>query len=243
MLAVADRMDTLAGIFVLGKKPSGNRDPFGLRRAALGVTRILIECGLDLDLKAMIARSIELQPSAPKGDEDIGEALYGFITERLRRYFLDRDQSLDAETFDAVLARQPASLVDFERRLEAVQAFIGHEAASSLAAANKRIANILKKADGAEAAVKEKLLEDGAELALWNALKAARDNVEPKLEEREYTAALDELATLRGAVDTFFDDVMVMADDESVRNNRLALLTELRALFLGIADISKLAIA
>ena len=101
----------------------------------------------------------------------------------------------------------------------------------------------MKKADGADAAVKEKLLEDGAELALWNALQAARDNVEPKLEEREYTAALDELATLRGAVDTFFDDVMVMADDESVRNNRLALLTELRALFLGIADISKLAIA
>ena len=124
-----------------------------------------------------------------------------------------------------------------------MQAFIALEPAASLAAANKRIANILKKADGAEAEVKEKLLEDGAELALWNALKAARDNVGPKLDEREYTAALDELATLRGAVDTFFDDVMVMADDESVRNNRLALLTELRALFLGIADISKLAIA
>ena len=155
-----------------------------------------------------------------------------------------RDAKLDTETFDAVLARQPTSLVDFEMRLDAVQAFTGHDAAASLAAANKRIANILKKADDAgDDEVKEKLLEAGAEMNLWAALKSARDTVGPKLEGREYTAALDELATLRDVVDTYFDDVMVMAEDAAVRNNRLALLSELRALFLGVADISKLAIA
>ena len=115
ILAVADRMDTLAGIFALGKKPSGNRDPFGLRRAALGIIRILIECGLDLDLKALIATAVELQPATRNGT-NMQDDLYVFITERLRRYFLDRDPGLDTETFDAVMARQPSSLVDFEPR-------------------------------------------------------------------------------------------------------------------------------
>ena len=115
VLAVADRLDTLAGVFTIGKKPSGNRDPFGLRRAALGIIRMLIECDLDLDIKAMIAKAVELQP-ATKGDaDDLPAELYGFITDRLRRYFLDRDPGLDTETFDAVMARQPTSLVDFEK--------------------------------------------------------------------------------------------------------------------------------
>jgi glycyl-tRNA synthetase beta chain len=244
MLALADRLDTLAGVFAIGKKPSGNRDPFGLRRAALGVVRILVECGLDLDLKALIAAAVEAQPPGKHDPATVQDDLYAYISERLRRYFLDRDSSLDTETFDAVLVRQPTSLVDFERRLGAVQAFIGHDSASSLAAANKRIANILKKADtGKDLAVKEKLLQDDAERALWSALVATRERIAPMLEEHQYTAALDQLATLRGVVDKFFDDVMVMADDRAVRNNRLALLTELRALFLGVADISRLAIA
>jgi glycyl-tRNA synthetase beta chain len=223
VLAVADRMDTLAGVFVLGKKPSGNRDPFGLRRAALGIIRILIECSLDLDLKTMIAKAVELQPATPKGDEDIGAELYGFITERLRRYFLDRDPSLDTETFDAVLARQPDSLVDFELRLKAVQAFLELDEAQSLASANKRIANILRQANAAEdAVIKTKLIED---------------------EGRSYTEALQALAALREPVDRYFDDVMVMVDDEALKNNRLALLGALRALFLDVADISRLSIA
>jgi glycyl-tRNA synthetase beta chain len=125
-----------------------------------------------------------------------------------------------------------------------VQTFLGHTSASSLAAANKRIANILKKAgEHDDGEVNEKLLHDDAELALWSALKTTRDSLGPMLEAREYTAVLDELATLRDVVDTFFDDVMVMADDDAVKNNRLALLAELRALFLNVADISKLAIA
>lgn len=244
ILAMADRLDTLAGVFAIGKKPSGNRDPFGLRRAALGIVRILVECDLDLNLKQMIAAAVDAQPPGKYDAEAIQAEVYAYISERLRRYFLDRDASLDTETFDAVLVRQPESLVDFQRRLDAVQSFIAHESASSLAAANKRIANILKKADQQGAAtVKDKLLQDDAELALWSALKTTREALEPLLAAREYAAALDKLATLRGVVDTFFDDVMVMADNEAVKNNRLALLAELRALFLNVADISKLAIA
>jgi glycyl-tRNA synthetase beta chain len=244
ILALADRLDTLAGIFAIGKKPSGNRDPFGLRRAALGVVRLLVECKLDLNLQEMIGVAVDAQPPGKHDPAEVQAELYAYISERLRRYFLDRDANLDTETFDAVLARKPSSLVDFERRLVAVQSFLGHESASSLAAANKRIANILKKAEEQKAAeVREKLLQDAAEVALWAALKSTRETVNPMLEEREYTAALDELAKLRGGIDTFFDDVMVMAEDKSVRDNRLALLGELRALFLGVADISKLAIA
>jgi glycyl-tRNA synthetase beta chain len=243
MLAIADRLDTLAGILTIGKKPSGNRDPFGLRRAALGIVRILVECRLDLDLTAMIAVAAEAQPAGKLAVADVQAELHAYVSERLRRYFLDRDTGLDTETFDAVLVRQPSSLVDFERRLEAVQAFIRLEPASSLAAANKRIANILRQAgDPAAAPVKEKLLKDAAEIALWAALKDARESQKPLLEARDYTRALSELARLRGVVDAFFDAVMVMADDGATRNNRLALLGELRALFLNVADISRLTI-
>jgi len=243
ILALADKLDTLAGVFVIGKKPSGNRDPFGLRRAALGVVRILIERGLDLNLRAIIDLAIEIQPKGKAEPAELSAELYGFISERLRRYFLDRDTSLTTETFDAVLARSPTSLVDFERRLEAVQAFIRLESASSLAAANKRIANILKKADPVSgAAAKEKLLTDAAEHALWSALNSARATVAPMLESREYTSVLTVLAGLREPVDTFFDEVMVNVDDEATRNNRLALLGELRALFLDVADISRLSV-
>jgi glycyl-tRNA synthetase beta chain len=241
ILAVADKLDTLAGVFVIGKTPSGNRDPFGLRRSALGIVRILIECGLDLDLSALITAAVHAQPPGKADKDELCEALYTFITERLRRYFLDRDNGLAAETFDAVLARRPTSLVDFDRRLSAVQTFIKLEPASSLAAANKRIANILKKAEQqGDAAVREKLLTDPAELALWDALLSARESVKPLLEAREYANALTTLAALRGPVDQFFEDVMVMADDTATRNNRLALLGELRALFLDVADISRL---
>lgn len=244
VLAVADRLDTLAGIFVIGKKPSGNRDPFGLRRAALGIIRILIECDLDLDLKAMIAKAVELQPATKGVDEELPAELYGFIADRLRRYFLDRDPGLDTETFDAVMARQPTSLVDCEGRLQAVQSFLEMDEAQSLASANKRIANILRQAGAtAGAETNQKLLEDGAESDLFTALTDASATVRPLLDERRYTEALRELAGLRAPVDRFFDDVMVMVDDEATKNNRLALLGELRALFLDVADISRLSFA
>jgi glycyl-tRNA synthetase beta chain len=244
VLAMSDKLDTLAGIFTIGKKPSGNRDPFGLRRAALGVIRLSIECRLDLDLKALIARALELQPPGKEDPEALFESLYTFISDRLRRYFLDRDPGLDTETFDAVMARQPASLVDFELRLHAVQAFLGLAEAQSLASANKRIANILRQAEVTETTeIDESLLEHGAERALYDALVSAEVTVRPLLEERDYTRALRELAALREPVDRFFDDVMVMADDAAVRANRLALLAGLRALFLDVADLSRLSIA
>jgi glycyl-tRNA synthetase beta chain len=244
VLAIADKLDTLAGIFTIGKKPSGNRDPFGLRRAALGVIRLSIECRLDLDLRALIARSLELQPAGKEDPQALADSLYTFITDRLRRYFLDRDPGLDVETFDAVMARQPSSLVDFELRLQAVQAFLQLDEAQSLASANKRIANILRQAEVTETSdIDEKLLEEGAERALYAGLVSAEGTVRPLLDERDYTRALRGLAALREPVDRFFDDVMVMADDASVRSNRLALLAGLRALFLDVADISRLSIA
>ena len=244
MLAVADKLDTLAGVFSIGKKPSGNRDPFGLRRAALGVIRTLVECGIDVDLRALIVEAVAAQPQGKFDTAEVASEVFRYITERSRRYFLDRDPSLATETFDAVLAGNPSSLVDFDRRLAAVQAFISLDAAASLASANKRIANILRQA-GADpgADVNKKLLQDPAEEALYSALGSVSEAVRPMIEGREYAEALSALAGLREPVDRFFEDVMVMVDDEALRNNRLALLGELRKLFLHVADISRLSIA
>ncbi len=243
VLAVADKLDTLAGVFSIGKTPSGNRDPFGLRRAALGVVRILIECGLDVDLKALIAKAVEQQPKGKIENDVLAADLYAFISDRLRRYFLDRDTGLAVETFDAVMAREPESLLDFDRRLAAVQTFARLEQAESLSAANKRIANILRKAGNpAGLKIKKKLLQHEAEQALFNALENAREKVAPMIKVRSYAEALNTLADLKDPVDHFFDEVMVMADDEAVKNNRLALLGDIRALFLDVADISRLSL-
>ena len=244
VLALADKLDTLAGVFVLGKKPSGNRDPFGLRRAALGVVRIIIECGIELDLPALVTEACALQPKSKVDAVEAASELLDFISERLRRYFLDADSKLQTETFDAVRRRAPASLLDFQLRLKAVQSFLNMDEAQSLAAANKRIANILKKADIDDVGeVVAGLLQDDAEKTLYAALATARDDTRPMLAERNYSAALQRLAELQKPVDDFFDDVMVMADDDALRNNRLALLAGLRALFLDIADVSRLSIA
>jgi glycyl-tRNA synthetase beta chain len=243
LLALAEKIDSLAGVFSIGKKPSGNRDPFGLRRAALGVVRILVECRVDVDLKAVLARAIAEQPKSKADAEALAAELYGFITDRLRHYFLERDPDLRTETFEAVMVREPASLVDFDRRLAAVQTFLRLEQAESLAAANKRIANILRQAGNPVGlSVNEKRLELDAEVLLHSALKNARDKAAPMLEERRYAEVLNELADLRDPVDTFFDDVMVMVEEEALRDNRLALLGELRSLFLDVADISRLSI-
>ena len=241
ILAIADKVDTLAGVFSIGKKPTGNRDPFGLRRAALGIVRILVERGIDVDLTAMLEKAVAEQPAGKLPADELLAELYAFITDRMRRYFLDRDSGLGVETFEAVMVRQPASLVDFDRRLAAVQTFARLDQAESLAAANKRIANILRKAGDPEGlAVSIKLFEHDAEQSLHSSLENSREKVAPMLEQRRYAEILNELADLRDPVDRFFDDVMVMAEDDAVRNNRLALLGELRALFLDVADISRL---
>jgi glycyl-tRNA synthetase beta chain len=240
VLAIADKIDTVAGVFALGKKPSGNRDPFGLRRAALGVIRILVENKLDVDITEFILAAVRQQPADGVDEQAVSSDIYEFFVDRLRSYLLDQDNELTVEMFNAVRARQPCSLLDFQERIAAVKIFMRHDAAVSLAAANKRTANILRKSSSEPGATDTTLFAEEAEIALHQALLDARQSVIPLLEERAYSDALQRLAALRQPVDTFFNDVMVMADEPSIRNNRLALLAELRSLFLNIADISRL---
>ncbi len=242
ILALADRLDTLAGIFAIGKRPTGNRDPFGLRRGALGLLRIVIACGLELDLKATIVEALSLQPlEESEAQPRLAGEIYDFVMERLRGWYAEREPAISPEMFQAVLAREPRSPLDFDARLRAVAAFARHSSAESLSAANKRIVNILRQARGdAGAAPEASRLKEAEEKTLFTALSEARAEVEPLLARRHYTQALDRLALLRAPVDDFFDHVLVMDEDTAVRRNRLGLLGELRGLFLEVADISRL---
>jgi glycyl-tRNA synthetase beta chain len=247
-VALADKIDVLAGIFAIGQKPSGTRDPFGLRRAAIGVLRIVLEHRLDLDLVALLDRALALQPLADlnaraAGTQGIGAEIYDFMLERLRAQYLERTQSngISTEMFDAVLATRPRSLLDFDARLRALVAFVARPEGTSLAAANKRIANILRKsADAAPQPIAAELLREQSERELHRALESLRAQVEAATVRRQYDQALDLLAGLSTAVDRFFEQVLVNDPDSALRNNRLALLAQLRALFAGIADLSRL---
>jgi glycyl-tRNA synthetase beta chain len=244
-VALADKIDVLAGIFAIGQKPSGTRDPFGLRRAAIGVLRIVLEHKLELDLPALLSRAVALQPLAELSVRApaISAEIYDFVLERLRAQYLERAETngISTEMFDAVLATQPRSLLDFDARLRALVAFVARPEGASLAAANKRIANILKKsADTAARALSEELLREPAERELHHSLEALRAQVETATAQRHYAQALDLLAALRAAVDQFFDRVLVNDPDSALRDNRVALLAQLRALFAGIADLSRL---
>jgi glycyl-tRNA synthetase beta chain len=240
-LAIADKLDTLAGIFAIGQKPTGTRDPFGLRRAALGVLRIVLERRLDLELPPLLAAAIaQLPVAAPAGTAD---ELYDYMIERLRAYYLDGEAgfAITPEMFDAVVATRPSSPLDFDARLRALAEFQRLPDAPSLAAANKRIGNILRKAGGeAPAQVDDRLLADPAERLLGEQVLAMARVVEPKFAARHYTEALTALAALRPAIDGFFDSVMVMAEDPALRANRLALLKSIQGLFLHAADLSRL---
>jgi glycyl-tRNA synthetase beta chain len=240
-VAIADRLDTIAGIFAIGQKPTGTRDPFGLRRAALGLLRIAVERRLELDLPRLIGKALAALPFA--APENTAAEVYEYVVERLRAYYLEGDAGLaiTPEMFDAVLATRPASPLDFDSRLRALAEFLRLPDAQSLAAANKRIANILRKASGPVGeTIDDDLLRDPAEQILGEQLTAIARMVEPKFQARNYTEALKDLAVLRGAVDEFFDSVMVMADDPALRANRLALLGRLRSLFMHAADLSRL---
>ncbi|MCZ6560122.1 MAG: glycine--tRNA ligase subunit beta, partial [Gammaproteobacteria bacterium] len=247
ILAVADKLDTLAGVFLLGKRPTGNRDPFGLRRAALGMVRILVEKNLDIDFSEAVMAAAVQQPVSTEDQNGNRELMYEFIVDRLRGYFVasldDGGNGITADMFDAVRVRRPASLVDFRERLMAVADFLSLEPAVSLAAAIKRTTNILRKANveyrDADS-VDTALFLDDAERVLYHALQSAKKDVAPLITKRAYADALRRLSELRVPVDAFFDGVMVMADDEATRANRLTLLAELRALFLDVADISRL---
>ena len=238
ILSISDKVDTLVGIFAIGQKPSGVKDPYALRRAALGVLRTIIERGLDLDLKAVIAQAAK--NLAEKVDASAVEAdVFDYMLERLRAYYLDRDVHVDV--FDAVAALKPSRPLDFDRRIKAVSIFRSLPEAESLAAANKRVGNILKKSgDAASASVEQSLLEESEEKALYQQLETLKAQVEPLFEQGDYEPALKQLSGLREAVDAFFDNVMVMADDEKIRANRLALLGIMHALFLRAGDLSRL---
>ena len=238
ILSLADKLDTLMGIFAIGMKPTGSKDPFSLRRAALGVLRIIIEGELNLDLKALL----ENAAIGLKDKVDASDAVndtFKFIMERLPAFY--KDQGIDAETVEAVASLRPTQPLDFDNRVKAVAVFKALPEAESLAAANKRISNILKKVEGDIAeTVDEALLEESAEKNLYQTVKAQQGKVAPLFANGDYSSALTSLAGLRDDVDAFFDGVMVMADDEKLKNNRLALLNQLRNLFLNIADLSRL---
>ncbi|MHB8448766.1 MAG: glycine--tRNA ligase subunit beta [Rudaea sp.] len=249
VLAIAERLDTLAGIFAVGGKPSGSKDPFALRRAALGLARTLIEGGLELDLEALLREAVELLPPiAPAKDakatfantkQGLTDALRDFIHERLRGYYAE--QGFSADQFDAVQAVEPESLLDFDRRLRAVAEFAKLPEAAALAAANKRIGNILRQAaeDGA-GRVDPGLLDAGAERELHDRIECSVAAMAPLAKADGYVDMLRALAALHAPVDAFFEQVMVMAEDPARRRNRIALLAGLRRLFLQVADISLL---
>ena len=273
-VAIADKLDTLAGIFAIGEKPTGTKDPFGLRRAALGVQRILIEKALELDLRKYIDQALaavradierirataataarptqaapgQTQSSAAAADATASE-IYDFLMERLRAYYLDRagappmpgQAAVTTEMFDAVLAARPGSPLDFDARLKALSTFLELPESASLTAANKRIANILRKANMTPPAeVDVRRLRESAEVRLFDSMRALRDAVATATAQHEYAGALGRLAQLRPAVDAFFDQVMVMDENPQLRANRLSLLAQLQGLFAGVADLSRL---
>ena len=239
VVSIADRLDTLTGIFAAGLRPSGNKDPFGLRRASLGLVRILLEARLDLSLNRLLALAAnEISPQLSV-DPALLVEIRDFIVERARNHY--REQGFAAELVNAAIASDWDTLPDLDSRLRALDGFMGQEAAGSLAAANKRIGNILRKAeeDISETIDADKLILE-EEHNLFKEITRLEKQLDPLLEATEYAASLELLAELRKPVDDFFDSVMVMDEDSSLRANRLALLFRLKALFDRIADLSVL---
>lgn len=238
-LSIADKLDTLCGIFSIGEIPTGDKDPFALRRAALGALRIMIELELDLDLRQLLG----LAAAAYGLDEDksdrVAEQIFSFMLDRLQAYYLDKGYS--SRQISSVQQRRPTRPIDFNARLLAVDAFSQLEEAPALAAANKRIQNILRKADIDDfGTVDVEMLKEIAERALYEQISELSTEVDGLFKRGDYTAALSRLASLRTVVDGFFDQVMVMDDDPALRTNRLALLASLGEMFLRTADLSQL---
>ncbi|CAA0291885.1 glycine tRNA synthetase, beta subunit [Alteromonas infernus] len=240
-VALADKLDTLVGIFGIGQLPKGDKDPFALRRAAIGVLRIVTELSLPLDLETLVSKAIDVYGDKLTNAETQTQVV-DFVLGRFNA--LLQDQAIAIDVIQAVAARRPTKPSDYLARVHAVDKFKALEEAEALAAANKRVANILAKQNvevTATVNIDESLLAEDAEKALYVELKAAQKEVEIAVPSQDYTRILTTLATLRNVIDNFFDNVMVMADDEAVKHNRLALLSLLRQLFLTTADISILA--
>ena len=237
-LALADRIDTLVGIFAIGERPTGAKDPFGLRRAALGILRILLESRLDLDLAALLEASAAAQPVQRPG---VAQEVFDYIAERLRGLVLERADGTTAEMIDAVLAARPASPLDADERLQALKAFLRLPAAPMLTALNKRIGNILRKAPlHANARVQPAGLTEDAERRLHAALIEVQREAGAAIAERRYEKALTDLITLSTPVAEFFDRIMVMDENLERRTNRLALLRDVQRLLGTVAELSRL---
>lgn len=243
-LSIADRADTLAGVFALGKRPSGAKDPFGLRRNALGLLRILVEDRVDLDLPELLREAVALQPVHAKDPAALAGELFEFIMDRSRAYYLEGlapdlpAGAISSDMFEAVRSRKTGSLVDFHARLLGVCAFMRLPEAESLAVANKRIANILRSANTDTVTVDPSLFGFSEEGALHKAVEKAAAAHRQHLQRRDYEQALCALAGLRSPVDDYFAAVLVMAEEAAVRSNRLAQLRRLQQLFLDVADLS-----
>ena len=236
-LALADKLDALAGQFALGNKPTGDRDPLGLRRAALGVIRIVLDAGITLDLPGALRTAVAAQPLDCDADA-VTQDLLDFLRDRLRGVLADA--GIESGAYNAVATAGVTDLLDTRLRAKAVVGFRGSSAAESLTAAHKRARNLLKKADGATGPVLKEQFSDKAEHALLDKIVDIEAKVAELVAKKRYSAALDLLGSLQAPVDQFFEDIMIMADDDTVRNNRLALLTRLDSLCTSVADLSLL---
>jgi len=243
IVSLADKLDTLLGIFAIGQKPTGEKDPFALRRAALGTLRILIECKLDLDLTDLLGYAAQAYGKQLDGTKAIDDVI-GFMLDRLKVYYTSQvidGQKISVDVYDAVMVLKPTRPMDFDKRIHAVNDFRKLDEAQSLAAANKRIGNILKKVKGDfPVTVDNALLQEAEEKNLNEKLQNMSKKVLPIFDTGNYSDALKQLAALRDPIDAFFEAVMVMADDEALKNNRLAMLSQLHNLFMKAADLSRL---
>lgn len=236
-VALADKFDTLTGIFGIGQAPKGSADPFALRRAALGALRIIVEKNLPLDLEDLVKKSAALFGDKLTNQNVVSDVV-DFMLGRFRAWY--QDEGIAVDVIQAVLARRPTRPADFDARVRAVSHFRTLDSAESLAAANKRVSNILAKADAAIGEINLTACVEPAEKALAEAVLVLRTEVQPLIAQGDYTAVLDKLANLRAPVDSFFDNVMVNSEDPALRQNRLAILNTLQGLFLQVADISVL---
>ena len=236
-VALADKFDTLTGIFGIGQAPKGSADPFALRRAALGALRIIVEKNLPLDLEDLVKKSAALFGDKLTNKNVVADVV-DFMLGRFRAWY--QDEGIAVDVIQAVLARRPTRPADFDARVRAVSHFRTLDSAEALAAANKRVSNILAKADATIGEINLTACVEPAEKALAEAVLALRTEVQPLIAKGDYTAVLDKLANLRAPVDSFFDNVMVNAEDPALRQNRLAILNTLQGLFLQVADISLL---
>jgi len=233
VVAIADKLDTITGIYGIGQAPTGSKDPYALRRLALGLLRILLEAKIELNLKSLIDYSLNLH--LKEVDKGCGDAIYSFMMDRLKAYY--KDANIDSNVYEAVLAISPDSPLDFHLRVEALSEFTQNEDSKSLIESNKRIANILKDSNEKNEKLNSKILIDDSEVKLFNATESLSKQLSGI---KDYKEVMKSLIDLKDLIDSFFDNVMVNADDEKLKSSRLALIRRIRALFLSVADISYL---